>query len=233
MIQSDEHLDFLLSRALQHPAASLDRAKAMHRLLLKLQSLPGILRSSHPDYPFALNSTWIWLHKNIETFDIRSSWMQNANLETALVNWINSYLRYRIRDLETVKKLDHISIDRISASPDQRHLASQLVSPTLEGLEATIAQEHQQNQLKAYVKMTELLKSDPQGVLKSCHPKANPNCTCYEICQRYLLKPQPDTYAQIAQDLNINYQTLVGHWKRNCLKKLQQMLSPLRYELEG
>ena len=236
MFQVNKLLEPLLFEVLQHPAASPNHARAMHRLLLELQTLPGILRSAHPDYPAALNATWVWLYKNIENFDISKSWVQNADLETAFVNWINGYLRYRIKDLEVVGKLDYISIEQVNTSPiatlTKIELERRLISPTLEGLEAKILQEHQQNQLKTYLKMTELLKADPQGILKSCHPKASSNCTCYEICQRYLLKQPPDTFTQIAQDLDINYQTLVGHWKRSCLKKLQQMLIHLRSELE-
>ncbi|HEY9652310.1 MAG TPA: hypothetical protein V6C95_16750, partial [Coleofasciculaceae cyanobacterium] len=74
------------------------------------------------------------------------------------------------------------------------------------------------------------IKQDPEQKLRQCHPKASPNCNCQLLSQRISLKSPPDKFSQLARELNINYQTLVQHWKRSCLPLLQTIAINLGYE---
>lgn len=99
----DEYLNVLIAAVRQAPEESPERRKALHRLIIQIQNLPGIVKSSHPDYPKALNETWEWVSRKILGFDINQSSIPGVTLQIALVNWINSYLRYRIQDLYSSK----------------------------------------------------------------------------------------------------------------------------------
>ncbi|HAG84032.1 MAG TPA: hypothetical protein DCL61_23485, partial [Cyanobacteria bacterium UBA12227] len=60
----------------------------------QIQHLPGLARSSHPDYLHALNRTYQWISQNIQNFQPRP-----PSVQESLVTWINGYLYWRIRDL--------------------------------------------------------------------------------------------------------------------------------------
>ncbi len=50
-----------------------------------------------------------------------------------------------------------------------------------------------------------------------------PQCTCGEIAKRHILKQPPDKIAKIARDLELNYQTVNSHWRRNCKPLLAEI----------
>lgn len=94
-VSMDERLRQLIEAVCQYPDGSQRRRKAMHRLLVELERLPGLLKSRHPDYLHALNQTFEWISRNIcSTFKQRT-----PSLQGDLVKWINGYLYWRINDL--------------------------------------------------------------------------------------------------------------------------------------
>ena len=52
---------------------------------------------------------------------------------------------------------------------------------------------------------------------------------CQILSYRLIIKDPPDSFTQIAQDLDIPYQTLVSHWKRS-LPLLQAQAQIFGYE---
>ncbi len=54
----EQHLRQLIEEVCQHPLKNPKRQKAMNKLLIEIQRLPGLGKSSHPDYLDALNQTW-------------------------------------------------------------------------------------------------------------------------------------------------------------------------------
>ncbi len=56
----DEELRQLIKRVSKSEANSIERAKAIPLLILKIQQLPGFYKSSHQDYFDALDLTWEW-----------------------------------------------------------------------------------------------------------------------------------------------------------------------------
>jgi hypothetical protein len=212
----------------------------MDRLLLELQRLPKLGKSQHPDYLDALNKTWLWVNQNIcEQFKVND----NA-VETRLTTWINSTLYYRIKDLyiqehkyfQKIQSLDQ----KISINGNQinSYLLSELLSiknisiPTRTGLDQLIEEIEQQEKQDISDKIEQYINDDPEQILVNCYPKNHPEANCQILTQRLFLKETPDKMSHIATELNINNQTLNSHFKRNCLKHLQNIAKQLGYNHE-
>jgi hypothetical protein len=202
----------------------ISRRKVVHRMILHLQRSPDLLSWNHPDYPMALNLTWQWLNAKIGEFDLSKSVVKGVTIERALLNWVNKYLRYRFKDLCRLSGKD-ISLDATTTDETGNtmgnFLESHLALPTLSGLEAVIAQEQRQAEETLYQKMQAWILADLENTLKSCHPKAASTCNCHILAQRLVLRDPPDNATQLAQELGVNYQTLMTQWKRRCRPILQ------------
>ncbi|HBB31184.1 MAG TPA: hypothetical protein DDZ80_29805 [Cyanobacteria bacterium UBA8803] len=230
----DEQLRQLIEEVCQHPLKSLKRRKAMNRLLFQIQQLPRLWKSSHPDYLEALNQTFEWVNRRIcQDFSL-----DNPLIQKRLVQWINSYLRWRIKDLYSPDKRASLSLDAtIGGEETETTFLEQLSetgfnAPTRSGFDAYIEQIEREQQQSISLVLEEYIEENPEGRLGNCHPKARPDCNCQLLTQRLLLKSPPDKLAGIAKELGIKYQTLNSHWKRNCLPLLQEVAKELGYQPE-
>lgn len=233
----DECLNGLLSAVKQATPRSPEHTRALNRLLVRLKGLPGLRRSTHQDYEHALNKTWEWVCRNITAFDPDREGLRGKTLEEKLMNWINGTLDNRIKDLDSLQFPDgsHKYPDRLdkpTPSGQESHLerlsSDDLAQPpslsdldnTIEGL---IMQEGRQmaSRIEAYI------LQDPDDRLKRCCSKNYPAGNCHYLSQRLLLKQPPDSMTEIANDLGVNYQTLVNHWKRSCRPMLQEIVKEL------
>ena len=230
----DELLRQLITEVCQHPLKSLKRRKAMNRLLLELQQLPGLGKSSHPDYLEALNRTWEWTSRSI----CQEFYLNNPSIQKRLVQWINSYLYWRIKDRYSPDERAPLSLDAtIGGDETETTFLEQLSEtgfnvPTRSGFDAYIEQIEREQQQSISLALERYIEEDPEGKLENCHPKARPDCNCQLLSQRLLLKSPPDKLAGIAKELGIKYQTLNSHWKRNCLPLLQEVAKELGYQPE-
>jgi hypothetical protein len=230
----DEQLRQLIEEVCQHPLKSLKRRKAMNRLLFQIQQLPGLGKSSHPDYLEALNRTLEWVSRSIcQVFSL-----DNPSIQKRLVQWINSYLYWRIKDRYSPDERAPLSLDAtIGGDETETTFLEQLSetgfnAPTRSGFDAYIEQIDREQQQSISLKLERYIEEDPDGKLGNCHPKSRPDCNCQLLTQRLLLKSPPDKLASIAKELGINYQTLNSHWKRNCLPLLQEVAKELGYQPE-
>ena len=213
-------------------ADSLKQRVAINRLLIKLQRLPGLIRSSHPDYLEALDRTWEWVGRSICMFKPRS----HLSFQESLVKWVNGYLYWRVRDLPGPETPDQIRLDR-AIGQDAGRQTTRLDSladdswgiPTLSGLEGQIEAQQRQEIQQIALKLEEYIELDPDGRLRNCHPRNHPDCNCQVLSQRVLLKYPPDRFADISRDLGINYQTLKSHWEKKCKPLLQKLAGDLGY----
>ena len=227
----EEELRKLIAEVCQHPSQSLERQKALNRLLVQIQHLPGLTKSSHPDYLDALNRTWEWLSQNIQNFKPRP-----PSLQVSLVKWINGYLYWRIQDLYAPDNRKYRSFDEpIGGEEAGQTYLDQLsetgfFTPLLSGIDGYIEQLQRQEQQRIGLQLEKYIESDPDGKLKNCHLKSNTQCNCLLLTQRLRLKEPPDKLVDLARELKVNYQTLVAHWKRNCLPLLQEIALSLGYE---
>ena len=226
----DEKLEQLTEAACKFPAGSQEWRKAMHRLLVELQQLPGIKKSSHPDYLEALNQTFGWVSRNI-----CKEFVSRGCLEVSLVNWINGYLYWRVRDLYSSKSSDSVSLDMPIGSQRENPLIEQLSqtnlkTPTLSGLDGYIEQLQQQKKQRIVMNLELYIEQDPQEKLVSCHPKAYPQCNCQLLIQKRYLQNPPVTFGEIAQKLNLPLTKLTNHWYGRCKPLLQAIAHDLGYQ---
>jgi hypothetical protein len=227
----DEQLKDLIIEVCQCQDSQHEQQKALDRLLNIIQRLPRLLKSSHPNYPEALNLTWTWVSRNIQAFDIQSPFLQER-----LVNWINSYLRWRIKDLYIGDRPSLISLDRpISNSEGECTTLLELLPdpqfpPPLNLLDVYLITIQAEEQQRIGVSIEQYIECDPDGKLRQCHPRQRHDCHCQILAQRLLLKEPPDKLTKVAEDLQINYQTLNSHWKQKCLPLLQLICRNFGYQ---
>ena len=122
----DEQLRDLIYEVCRYENPSPQRQKALNRLLMVIEQLPGLYKSSHQDYPQALNQTWEWVSRKIGEFEPRS-----PSVQQSLVTWINGYLKWRIRDLYAKENQYSISLEQPISNDDgdQTTLLDQLSDP--------------------------------------------------------------------------------------------------------
>ncbi len=228
----DEQLRSLIDEVCRYPDPSPERQKALNRLLLVVQQLPGIYKSFHPDYPEALNLTWEWVSRKIGEFKARS-----PSVQQSLVTWINGYLKWRVRDLYAQDNRYLISLDRPIGNDEgnQTSLLEQLpdpqfTAPTLDLLEVKIVQIQEAERQRVGQQVKQYIEQDVNGELTDCHPRKYPQCNCQLLATRLLLQTPPQRIADISREFNISNQTLYSHWKSNCLPLLQDIGRNLGYQ---
>ncbi|WP_228061137.1 hypothetical protein, partial [Coleofasciculus sp. LEGE 07092] len=227
----DEQLKELIAEACKYPHQSLERQKALNRLLIQIQHLPGLAKSSHPDYFHALNRTWEWLSKNIQSFKPRP-----PSFQESLVKWINGYLYWRIQDLYALDKHTPYSFDGLVAPGESGLTYLEQLSqtgfspPNLTGIDEYIEQLQRQEKQRIGLELEQYIEEDPDKRLQNCHPRESSHCNCQLLSQRLSLRDPPERLATVARELGMNYQVLVAHWKRKCLPLLQEIALSLGYE---
>jgi hypothetical protein len=225
-------LEELLTKVLHSPPHSKARAKNLTHLILYLQHLPGIRKVNHQDYLLALNQTWEWLSREIDKFQ-RSN---TGSLEDELVKWINGYLYWRIHDLYFPQKNTPLvqSLDTPVSDTDITYLdllsEDGFIEMQLSSLDRYIEKLQQQENQSIVHQIEAWIALDPEAELQSCFPKGCPGCNCQILSEKLLIQDPPDSLTKIASELKIPYQTLVSHWKRNCLKLLQNKAKNLEYD---
>lgn len=228
----DEQLKELIVEVCRYSDRSPERQKALNRLLIQIQHLPGLAKSNHPDFLDALNRTWEWFSQNIQTFQPRP-----PSLQASLVKWINGYLYWRIKDLYAPDRRVPLSFDE-PVWGDETGLTTYLDQlsetgfgiPSLSGIDGYIEQLQRQEKQRIGLELKRYIEEDEAGTLHNCHPKAYSQCNCLLLSQRLSFKNPPDKFTQLAKELDVNYQVLVAHWKRKCLPLLQQIAISLGYE---
>ncbi|MBD2535235.1 helix-turn-helix domain-containing protein [Nostoc flagelliforme FACHB-838] len=221
----DEQLKKLIDNVCCYPDPSPERQKALNRLLMLIQQLPGIYKSGHQDYLEALNQTWEWVSRKICEFEARS-----PSFQQSLVTWINGYLKWRIKDLYIADSNYTISLDRLTRNNegDETTLLNilpdrQSESISLDLLDIKIAQIQEVERQCLGQRIWQYIEQDQEGKLKASHPRKNPECHCHLLTMRLLLQQPPHKIADIARELNISNQTLYSHWKKNCLPLLKDI----------
>ena len=224
----------LIAEVCQHPLKSHKRRKAMNLLLMEIQRLPGLGKSPHPDYLDALNRTLEWVNRQLcQDFNAHKPLVQKR-----LLQWINSYLYWRIKDLYLQGKSDRSLDAPIVDNQTEISLLELLPTtgfaiPTRSGLDGYIEQIEREQQQVVGLKLEQYVEQDPKEKLRNCHLQTYPNCNCWSLSSRVLLKDPPDKFSVLAKELCINYQTLKSHWERKCRPLLQEIALELGYKSES
>jgi hypothetical protein len=224
----DRRLSALIAEVRQHPAPSKKWRTAMNKLLLQIQQLPGLIKSSHPDYPEALNRTFEWVSREIAKFEPRQS-----SVSKSFVNWINGYLGWRIKDLYSPDKDAPISLDDpIAVDAGETTRLELLRDFTLRGLDGMIESAQKETTQRIGLQLELYIEQDPEGKLKNSYPRSYPECNCQFLSKRRVLKDPPDKFQDLAEELKVKYTTLNSHWKRKCEPSLQEIARTLGYKQE-
>lgn len=190
-----------------------ERKKLMQRLLISLQQLPGLLKSSHVDYPDALNQTWVWVIKNICNFQPDP----HLSIQQSLTRWINRYLSRRIRDLYRLEaRRNQLRLDSEIDNSVKNLQLSGINFSVPGGIDSYIEKLEQQEIQQIYLELERYIEEDPQRILRSCHPWNYPDCNGQFLSKKLLLKDPPDRLADISRELGIKYQIIYDHWIRKC-----------------
>ena len=228
MDELDQQLTALNTQIRSHPPESRQWRLAMNRLLREIQQLPGLLKSSHPDYPAALNLTFEWVSKNISKFEPYSE-----SVAESLVKWVNGYLRWRIQDLYSPDKNAPLSLDvNIASDFGEITLLDKLANFTVSGLDGLIENSQRESKQRIGLQLELYIEQDPEEKLKNSYPRSCIECNCQLLSQRLILKEPLDKIAEIARDLNIPRTTVDSHWKRKCQPMLQNIAEDLGYKQE-
>ncbi|MEH1901888.1 MAG: hypothetical protein V7L04_10855 [Nostoc sp.] len=248
MDDQDERLRQLIAAVCQHPDGSREWRKAMSRLLILIQGLPEFKKYSSIDCPDhfldALNQSLEWFSHNIRNFQPRTS-----TVRSDLVKWLKSYLYWRIKDLNSPSSLRgkrfHLSLDESimdadaeittwleRVSEEGRLLGTPSNPYVLSGLEIYLEQLQQQSQQCLVANLADYIEQDPDKQLRNCYPRKHPECNCQVLSQRllFIFKNPPDRLTDIARECQINYQTLVSHWKLKAIPLLQEVAIQLGYQ---
>lgn len=228
MDDRDERLSALIAQVRQHPAPSKKWRIAMNRLLWEIQQLPGLKKSNHPNYREALNRTFQWVSREIANFEPRP-----PSVSKSLVNWINGTLRRRIQDLYSPNQDAPISLDApIGVNAGETTRLELFPDPTLSGLDGMIESAQKETTQRIGLQLELYIEQDLEGKLRNSCPGSYPTCNCQFLSKRRLLQDPPDTFRDLANELNVKYTTLNSHWKRKCEPLLQEIARTLGYEQE-
>ena len=218
----EKQIQEAIDQILCYNGNNLQRQKALNRLLIIIQKLPGIYRSSHQDYPEAFNRTLEWASKNIYRFEPKT-----ASVQQSLVIWINGYLKWRIRDLYTAdKSYDPLRVYPSSREDEQKtDLIENIRDPqvSLSLLDTYIARRQAEKQARLGKAIANYIKEDEEKNLTNTHPRKHPQCNCQCLAIRLLLQQPPQKVSEIARELKVNNQTLYSHWKQKCLPLLREI----------
>lgn len=247
----DEQLQKLLTQLQRQspPLPPLVRQKLLSRLLGYIQQSPALWWDSHQDYPAALNKTLEWVCNNLEKFD-----PGDLAPSTALINWVNGHLKWRILDLKRSRTLGSeddrtnkdinkirqiglrtVELDKALADDQGNQTAQDTRAPDPDQGGASLLdrwieqlQQHQRQNLGREIRR--YLETDPDGLLQGCSPRNLPDCHCGELTRRIQLADPPETVRDVAKAFNLSEQTLYTHWRTKCLPMLQ--IIALRHDPE-
>ncbi len=224
----DERLSTLITEIRQNPDRSRKGRTAMHKLLLEIDQLPGLIKLTHPNYPEALNLTLGWVSRKIANFEPRP-----PSVSESFVKWINGYLRGRIKDLYSSDPNAPISLDALIAVDAGKTTRLELLHDfTLNGLDGMIENAQKETTQRIGLELELYIEQDPEGKLKNSYPRSHPECNCQFLSMRRVLKNPPDKFQNLAKELNVKYTTLNSHWKRKCEPSLQEIARTLGYKQE-
>ena len=229
----DEQLQKLIDEVCRYEEGTPERQKALNRLLITVQQLPGIKKDSHQDYLEALNKTWQWVCRSIDKFQANP----NESLQECLIKWINGYLKWRIRDLYAPDSKYTISLDRQINNNEGKKVTRldilpdpQYSSITLDLLDVKIAEIQKRDRCSWGERIIQFIEQDEKRQLSCCGTRVNPECNCQLLAKRLLLAKPSHKIADIAREFNVSNQTLYSHWKKKCLPLLKEIGVNLRID---
>jgi hypothetical protein len=223
-------LECLIAEAREESQAASLTTVCRNRLLRYVQRSPQLLHSSHSNYLEALNLTYTWLLRHLDTFSQKAG----EELETTFFRWVNGHLKWRIKDLRAELSSTYSLDQAMGQDSESETYLDQTVetgwqAPTLEGLDALLLQDDQEAIQEIFAQFEHYVSADPEGRLQACHPRRYPECNAQALCQQVLLHSPQKQLRTISREVGINEQTLYSHWEKKCKPLLRDILWELGY----
>lgn len=109
----ESNLNQLGLQASLHPPKSIQRRRALTKLILAIKDSKKLWRENTPYYEDALQQTWFYLCRNLcEAETAKNSYDPEKG---SVITWINAYLKHRLKDfqLQKIKELKNTEPKRI------------------------------------------------------------------------------------------------------------------------
>jgi hypothetical protein len=202
-------------------------------------------RDANPNIDFegAVNEAYGGFFKTFPTFLHQLDLDNNPEqLRERLVRRFNQIIKHKLAD--QYRKLNQqpftVSLNAPIKSKKGEDFDSEGVpdDTTEIGIEQLIEREQAQNRQHIGRKVWQYIEEDPERTLRDSYPnekiddsrpntpenrRPRPDANSHVLALRLLLKEPPDKLSVIAKELDINYQTLHSHWKREGLPLVREM----------
>ena len=224
----DEKLRELIATVCKrYPAGTREWKKAMHHLLIEIQSLQELAKDSHYNYEEVLNDTLLEVSQRICEFRLDSNELKNS-----LIVWINLKLRLKYKILDLYRYNDIFVTTKTRA--EKIRISKQVENErdprpcSLWEIEAETERRQEQEAVHSIgTKVQNYILQDPEGRLRNCSLRNYPDCNCQALSERLLLKAPPDKLAAVAREFGVSYQTLVSHWKKKGEPLIQKIATEI------
>lgn len=237
----DEKLCRQIQKVLQLPDGSEYQKGEMGKLLRLIPDLPGIYKPQNPtiDRQDALNRALVdisgckkkgtadSLRRFVEKRNLNLATEEPGNLRVLFVRWFNRILKNKIAEIYREQK-QYLSIDApIPGGDGKTAYGDTICSDRPTGVDSIIEAEDKEAQKNLCQAVKDYLETDPEGILRKCHPKGYPQANCQELAKKRFLQTPPEKWKNIVPDLKVPYGTVTAHWKRKCVPLVQQITSKI------
>ncbi|MEG3988302.1 hypothetical protein QUA13_14325 [Microcoleus sp. S28C3] len=254
-VNTDEQLRQLLQLLKDSPEGSKEQERLKNQLCQLIPDLPGIRKHPYPniDLEEMMQEAYWGFIKTLSAF-LRGIDLDNLAadvLRTRVVQRFNKTLKNKVYDQyrRMQQQIFTISFDApITSNPGEKFEAQEPIDHTTKnGIEQLIEREQAENKQRIGRKLWQCIEDDPTGELRNSYPnekidkkkpnnpenrRPRPDANSHVLALRLLLQDPPDKLSEIARELNIDYQTLNSHWKRNGLALVKEIALKLGYQPE-
>ncbi len=195
-------LQDLIRTAQQHPAGSLDRNKALTRIIRMIRPLLKI--GTHPYHADVVQNLWLFFVQNLDRFD--------PNYR-CLVTWLNSHLFYRHRDAyHRFLTQRHLEVPLDSTLTEEEALSHRVI-PDVPSSEY--------GSLEMLDRVVDWVQTDPTGILRQTHIEGHPEINAQVVISLRLPMTEV-TWKEMAAKFGKPIPTLNVFYSRKCLPLLRQ-----------
>lgn len=240
-IPMDEKLCQLIREVLRHPDGSDRQQREMEKLLQLTPNLPGIYKSLTPtiEQQDALNRALVdlsgckkegradCLRRFVEKRNLDLTTEDASNVRVLFVRWFNRIIKNKIAEVYREKK-EHWSLDACFPEGDDKTTYGDTISSDrTTGIDSIIEAEEKEAQINLCQAVKDYLETDPEGILRKCHPEGYPQANCQELANKRYLKTPPEKWKNIEKDLKVPYGTVTAHWNRKCVPLVREITSQI------
>ncbi len=216
-----------------------DRASAKESLCLLIDQMPEIKAYIDEGLKIyideALKKTESHVRKNLHKFpqryklnleDLDCQRQSDAlQIKKCFIRWTRMILKADCID-ERRKKFRQVSLDSsVVKGAEVTELYEVIPAPTLNGIEGLLQQERK----NIAIKVRNYIDTDPEGILRNCHPRSQERCNCQILMQMNLLQDPTVSPKEIALQLGTPLPTVYERLGK-CKKLLREIVAQIEQQ---